>query len=67
VARLLDNVLKSLTAISLMSLSATVLMGVVGATVMYVGARQIFAGTMTLGGFMSFHALLAFLWRPCSR
>ena len=31
VARLLDNVLRSLTAISLMSLSATVLMGVVGA------------------------------------
>src|SRR6202043_451433 len=35
VKRLLDNVLGSLTAISLMSLSATVLMGVVGATVMW--------------------------------
>ena len=33
--------LKSLTAMSLMSLSATVLMGIVGAVVMYVGARQI--------------------------
>ena len=33
--------LKSLTAISLMSLSATVLMGVVGAIVMFMGARQI--------------------------
>ena len=32
VQRLLDNVLRSLTAISLMSLSATVLMGMVGAT-----------------------------------
>ena len=31
VQRLLDNVLKSLTATSFMSLSATVLMGVVGA------------------------------------
>ena len=31
VQRLLDNVMRSLTAISLMSLSATVLMGVVGA------------------------------------
>ena len=37
VQRLLDNVLKSLTATSLMSLSATVLMGVVGAMVMYLG------------------------------
>ncbi len=37
VQRLLDNVLKSLTAISLMSLSATSLLGIVGGTVMYVG------------------------------
>ena len=64
VQRLLDNVLRSLTAISLMSLSATVLMGIVGATVMWVGARQIFAHTLTLGGFMSFTASLAFLVAP---
>src|SRR5207237_7113838 len=64
VQRLLDNVLKSLTAISLMSLSATVMMGLVGAAVMYVGARQIFAQSMTLGGFWSFTALLAFLVAP---
>jgi subfamily B ATP-binding cassette protein MsbA len=64
VGRLLDNVLKSLTAISLMSLSATVLMGVVGATVMFLGARQILAGSLTLGGFMTFTAFLAFLVAP---
>jgi len=64
VKRLLDNVLKSLTAISLMSLSATVLMGLVGATVMFLGARSIIAGTLTLGGFMSFTAFLAFLVAP---
>src|SRR6185436_5165598 len=64
VGRLLDNVLKSLTAISLMSLTAVTLMGLVGAIVMYVGAGQILAGTMTLGGFMSFTALLAFLVAP---
>src|SRR5208283_749107 len=45
VQRLLDNVMKSLTATSLMGLSATVLLGVVGALVMYLGARQILAGT----------------------
>ncbi len=43
VQRLLDNVLKSLTAMSLMSLSATVLMGIVGAVVWFVGARQVLA------------------------
>jgi len=64
VQRLLDNVLKTLTAISLMTLSATVLMGVVGASVMYVGAREIFSHTLTLGGFMSFTASLAFLVAP---
>lgn len=64
VGRLLDNVLKSLTAVSLMSLTAVTLMGLVGAIVMYVGARQIMAETMTLGGFMSFTALLAFLVAP---
>jgi subfamily B ATP-binding cassette protein MsbA len=62
--RLLNNVLRSLTAMSLMSLSATVLMGVVGATVMFLGTRQIFAGTLTLGGFMTFTAFLAFLVAP---
>jgi len=64
VQRLLDNVLKSLTATSFMSLSATVLMGVVGAVIMYVGARQITAHVMTLGDFMTFTALLAFLIAP---
>jgi ABC-type multidrug transport system fused ATPase/permease subunit len=64
VQRLLNNVLQSLTAISLMSLSATTMMGVVGATVMYLGARQIFAHHLTLGGFVTFTAFLAFLVAP---
>jgi subfamily B ATP-binding cassette protein MsbA len=66
VQRLLDNVIRSLTAISLMSLSATTLMGLVGAIVMYVGARQILAQpqTLTLGGFMMFTAFMAFLVAP---
>ena len=55
VGRLLDNVMKSLTAMSIMTLSATVLMGIVGATVMYIGTRQIAAGTLTLGGLDDFH------------
>ena len=64
VQRLLNNVLKSLTATSVMSLSATVLMGVVGAIIMYMGARQITAHAMTLGDFVTFTALLAFLIAP---
>jgi subfamily B ATP-binding cassette protein MsbA len=64
VQRLLDNVIKSLTAMSLMGLSATVLMGIVGAIVMFVGAREIAAKQMMLGDFMEYTALLAFLIAP---
>ncbi len=64
VQRLLNNVLQSLTTLSLMTLSATLLMGVVGALVMYFGTRQIFAGNLTLGGFVTFTAFLAFLIAP---
>jgi ABC-type multidrug transport system fused ATPase/permease subunit len=66
VQRLLENVMRSLTAISLMGLSATLLMGVVGATVMYVGARQILATppTMTVGDLFAFTSYLAFLVAP---
>ena len=64
VQRLLDNVLKSLTAISIMSLSATVLLGVVGSGVMFFGARSIMNGELTLGGFVSFLTFLAFLIAP---
>jgi ABC-type multidrug transport system fused ATPase/permease subunit len=64
VARLLGNVLKTLTATSIMGLSSTVLLGLVGAAVMYVGARQIIAGTLTLGGFFTYTMLLGFLVAP---
>jgi ABC-type multidrug transport system fused ATPase/permease subunit len=64
VSRLLDNIMKSLTAISTMTLASTVLMGVVGALVMYLGARQILAGQLTLGGFVTFTAFLGFLIAP---
>ncbi len=62
--RILDNVLKSITGTALLSLSATVLLGIVGALVMYVGGRQILAGTLTLGGFVTFSAFLGFLVAP---
>jgi ABC-type multidrug transport system fused ATPase/permease subunit len=64
VQRLLNNVLKSLTAMSVMSLSATVLMGIVGSVVWYVGATQILSGHLMLADLMTFVALLAFLIAP---
>ncbi len=64
VQRLLDNVLKTLTATSLMGMSATVLLGVVSAVVMYFGARQILGGSMSPGTLIAYTGLLALLVAP---
>jgi ABC-type multidrug transport system fused ATPase/permease subunit len=64
VQRLLDNVMKSLTSTSFMSFGATVMMGILGALVMYLGARQMMAHTLTLGQFFTFTMFLAFLIGP---
>ena len=64
VLRLLNNVMRSLTATSVMSLSASLLLGVVGAVIMYVGARQIASGTLTIGSFFTYTAFMAFLVAP---
>jgi len=64
VQRLLDNVMKSLTATSFMSFGATVMVGALGALVMYLGSRQIMAGTLTLGQFFTFTMFLAFMVGP---
>lgn len=67
VQRLLDNVLKTLTATSLMGLSATVLMGVISAVIMLVGAHQILSGKMTPGSFFSYTMFLALLIAPVAQ
>src|SRR5256885_9702742 len=56
--------MRTLTATSVMSLSASLLLGVVGAVIMYVGARQIMAGTLTIGGFFTYTLFLGFLVAP---
>jgi ABC-type multidrug transport system fused ATPase/permease subunit len=64
VQRLLDNVLKTLTATSIMSLSGATLMGLVSAVIMFMGARQILAGTMTTGTLISYTVFLGLLVAP---
>jgi len=67
VQKLLDNVLQTLTATSLMSFSATALMGIVTASMMYLGARNILAGTMTPGLLVSYMACLVMLVAPVAQ
>ncbi len=62
--RLLDNVFQSLSTISLMTLASTVLMGLVGALIMFLGARQIAAHRMQVGDFVMYTSLLAFMIAP---
>jgi subfamily B ATP-binding cassette protein MsbA len=41
-----------------------VLLGVVGAVIMFVGARQILAGSLTIGGFFTYTLFMGFLIAP---
>ena len=47
-----------------MGLSASVLLGVVGAVIMFVGAKQILAGALTIGGFFTYTLFMGFLIAP---
>jgi len=64
VSRLLATVIRSITATSAMRSAAVVLTGAVGASIMFVGAREIDAGRLTLGEFITFAAFLAMLVAP---
>ena len=64
IRRILDNVFRTLTATSILSLSSTVLLGAVGAAVMWVGAREILAARLTVGSFFTYTVFLGFLVGP---
>ena len=64
VRRILDNVFRTLSTTSVLSLASTVLLGIVGAGVMYVGASEILAGRMTVGSFFTYTVFLGFLVGP---
>lgn len=64
VDRLLQNVISSLTAQSLMMLASTAILGVVGATVMWMGANANAAGKLTPGGYFAYVMFLAFMTAP---
>src|SRR5258707_208431 len=64
VRRLLENVLKTLTATSLMSLSGAGLMGLVSALIMEFGGHKVLSGGMTLGQFFAFNIFLGLLVAP---
>jgi len=62
--RLYENVRKTLTATSLMSMAGTLLMGSVSLTVLILGSRMIVQGRMSLGDFIAFSLYLGLLIAP---
>jgi subfamily B ATP-binding cassette protein MsbA len=62
--RLLQNITSSISAQSFMSLFSTVVLGGVSALVMYLGAREIAAHRLDVGGYVEFILLLAFMVAP---
>ena len=65
--RLLNNVISSLTAQSLMSLASTAVLGIVGALIMFLGAHQVYSGKLTTGGYVSYILYLAFMIAPIAQ
>jgi ABC-type multidrug transport system fused ATPase/permease subunit len=64
VGKILANVLRTLTATSVLSLSSTLVLGLVGSAVMFVGAREVLAGHLTVGGLFTYTVFLGFLVAP---
>ena len=64
VQRLLANVISSLTAQSIMTLSSTLVLGIVGGLIMFLGARENAAGRLDVGGYVEYTMLLAFMIAP---
>ena len=64
VRSLLANIMRSITAISFMSMSSTVVVGVIGALVMYIGTREFLGGQLTIGQYGEYALFLAYLIAP---
>jgi len=62
--RLLENITRSITAQAVMSLCSTMVLGFVGALIMYLGAREILMHRLDVGSYVEYILLLAFMVAP---
>ncbi|HXC97494.1 MAG TPA: ABC transporter ATP-binding protein [Edaphobacter sp.] len=62
--RLLQNITRSVTAQAVMSLCSTTVLGILGALIMYLGATQVLARRLDVGGYVEYILLLAFMVAP---
>ena len=64
VQRLLDNVMRSITATSALSFAATTVMGVVGGIVMLLGGHAVLNHQLTVGSYFQYTFFLAIMIAP---
>jgi len=62
--RLMSNVIKTVTASSSIAFTATLLAGLFGTALTYIGVLQIMAGKLTVGSFFTFTLLVGLLIAP---
>ena len=67
VHRLLANIMRAVDKTSLTSMASTGVIGLIAASIMFLGTREIFAGTMTLGKYVTFTMLLAYMVSPVTQ
>ncbi len=65
--RLLANIMRAVDKTSLTSMASTGVIGLIAASIMFMGTREIFAGTMTLGKYVTFTMLLAYMVSPVTQ
>jgi ABC-type multidrug transport system fused ATPase/permease subunit len=64
IRRLFQNITRSIGAQAFMSLCSVVVLGIVGVLVMYLGAREVMAQRLDVGGYVEFIMLLGFIAAP---
>src|SRR5262245_42353552 len=64
VHRLFRNVAKTMTGFAAVTAFSTLLLGVVGVAILWIGAHDVLAGRMTIGSFFSFTLYLGILVGP---
>lgn len=67
VRRLLENALRTLSVTSVISLASSLSLGLIGALIMLIGAWQILAGSLTVGGLFTYTLFLGFLVVPLAQ
>ncbi|WP_263360176.1 ABC transporter ATP-binding protein [Acidicapsa ligni] len=65
--RLLANVMRAVNKTSFTSMMSTGVVGLIAATIMFMGTREIYAGKMTLGTYVAFTMLLVYMVSPVTQ